>query len=114
MQSLDTSVQFKQALLPYVPASNDPSLMSTPFSFPLSGIQKHITLVVAGIFIGEWMWNSRQRFFAEKDLQYYHYMTLHPEDFPKPRKLYVIGVTYSKSLYLMTGHSDLDLGFLKF
>jgi len=66
------------------------ALNGLPGFFFIIGIHRHAMAGAFGVFAGEYLQNWRCRVAAERDLQYYHYMTLHPEDFPPP----------SKSLYL--------------
>ncbi|ODM98741.1 NADH dehydrogenase [ubiquinone] 1 subunit C2 [Orchesella cincta] len=54
-----------------------------------AGIHKHVLNVALGAAIGEGAHRYRDSLASEKDIQYYHYMVLHPEDFPAPeRKTY--------------------------
>ncbi|CAH0560131.1 unnamed protein product [Brassicogethes aeneus] len=47
-----------------------------------SGIQWHIIGGAAGVGIGWKMDEIRNRYLADRDAVYRHYITLHPEDFP--------------------------------
>jgi len=40
-----------------------------------------------GLFIGVYGRKLKNRWQSEKDVLYYHYMTLHPEDFQAPEKI---------------------------
>jgi len=53
----------------------------------VSGIHKYVIHASIGGFAGEGLYRLRNRIYTEKDLQYYHYMTLHPEDFQAPEKV---------------------------
>lgn len=41
-------------------------------------------LAGAGLAIGEGGWRFKEKMHAEKDIQFYHYMITHPEDFKAP------------------------------
>lgn len=49
-----------------------------------SGMHKHVFYTLVGLGIGEGGWKFKERVAAEKDVQYFHYMVLHPEDFRAP------------------------------
>jgi len=56
-------------------------------SVPLrSGMHKHVLWTIFGSGFGEGAWRLKQKMDSEKDLQYFHYMTLHPEDFKAPER----------------------------
>lgn len=50
----------------------------------LIGLYKHVVATCVGFGIGEGAWRFTAKYSAEKDIQYYHYMILHPEDFQAP------------------------------
>jgi len=51
-----------------------------------AGLHRHVWGVVTGGLFGEGCWRFKQKWNAEKDLQYFHYMVLHPEDFQAPER----------------------------
>jgi len=51
-----------------------------------AGLHKHILWALFGVGLGEGSWRLKQKMDAEKDLQYFHYMALHPEDFKAPER----------------------------
>jgi len=46
-----------------------------------AGIYRHFFSVATGYAFGEGCWSFKQTWTSEKDIQYFHYMVLHPEDF---------------------------------
>jgi NADH dehydrogenase (ubiquinone) 1 subunit C2 len=50
-------------------------------------MHKHIIFGVCGLALGLYTRKIKAEWLAEKDVLYYHYMTLHPEDFPPPEKI---------------------------
>jgi len=55
----------------------------------MSGVQRLVISTGAGVIVGAYLMEQRRIMLAEKDLQFYHYMTLHPEDFaPRERVKY--------------------------
>lgn len=46
-----------------------------------------VGVMVAGGLLGEWAYHHVHRHYAERDLQYFHYICLHPEDFKAPGKI---------------------------
>lgn len=65
----------------------------------LIGIHKHALRGLFGLALGEGSWRVMNKYGIERDLQYYHYMVLHPEDFQAPG-------------WFMLGSSD-EIPFLK-
>uniref|UniRef100_A0A1B6DXD0 NADH dehydrogenase [ubiquinone] 1 subunit C2 n=1 Tax=Clastoptera arizonana TaxID=38151 RepID=A0A1B6DXD0_9HEMI len=51
-----------------------------------SGIQKHVILTSAGLFIATHLQKRKEAYNAERDDIYRHYIHLHPEDFPIPER----------------------------
>ncbi|CAL8079004.1 unnamed protein product [Orchesella dallaii] len=51
-----------------------------------AGVHKHVLNTLLGLAIGEGAWRYREKFAAERDIQYYHYMIMHPEDFQAPER----------------------------
>jgi len=51
-----------------------------------AGIHRHIMGAVGGCLFGEGAWRFKQKWTSEKDIQYFHYMVLHPEDFKAPER----------------------------
>jgi len=52
-----------------------------------AGVHRHVIMGTMGAAFGEWAYRVRMATAAEKDFAFYHYMTLHPEDFPPPKKI---------------------------
>jgi len=52
-----------------------------------AGIQRFGIWGLGGLLIGLWLEKLKHNVLAEKDIQYYHYMTLHPEDFKAPERV---------------------------
>jgi len=66
-------------------------------------LHRHILYTGVGFFGGAVVEKWRVNRQAEKDLMYYHYMTLHPEDFPPRGNLisdYFI-LTYTNSYHYL-------------
>jgi len=51
-----------------------------------AGFYRHLFMAALGYGIGEGAWRSKQAWESERDIQYFHYMVLHPEDFQAPEK----------------------------
>ncbi len=51
-----------------------------------------------GGVLAEWLNQHKENYIAERDLQMFHYMCLHPEDFPKPSKIFFACI-FSKLLW---------------
>jgi len=53
----------------------------------MSGAHKHLMYTAIGAVLGEGLFRLKSNILGEKDIQYYHYMTLHPEDFQAPERV---------------------------
>jgi len=52
-----------------------------------SGIHRYGLAVVFGLVVGDYVNKWKDEYLAERDFQFYHYMTLHPEDFQPPERV---------------------------
>jgi len=50
-------------------------------------MHKHVIVGACGLAIGLYLRKVKAEWLAEKDVLYYHYMTLHPEDFQPQEKI---------------------------
>jgi len=53
----------------------------------IAALHRTVLAAVAGGFFGEWCNTQKEKYVAERDLQMFHYMCLHPEDFPKKERV---------------------------
>ncbi|KAI5635641.1 NADH-ubiquinone oxidoreductase subunit b14.5b (NDUFC2) domain-containing protein [Phthorimaea operculella] len=51
-----------------------------------SGIQKHVLLTALWVPFLQYAQNKRDAYYAERDAVFRHYIELHPEDFPEPKR----------------------------
>lgn len=64
------------------------------------GSHKLALFSIAGGFLGECLHQYRESYTAERDLQMFHYICLHPEDFPKQSKANIIAILFYKKIIL--------------
>jgi len=53
----------------------------------MSALHRHVLMGVVGGVLGKLGHNRKEQWAAEKDLQYLHYVSLHPEDFIAPKRV---------------------------
>ncbi|ODM90425.1 NADH dehydrogenase [ubiquinone] 1 subunit C2 [Orchesella cincta] len=51
-----------------------------------AGVHKHFLNILLGFGMGEGAHRYREALASERDIQYYHYMVLHPDDFQAPER----------------------------
>jgi len=52
-----------------------------------AAIHKLGIAAIVGAWLGEAANTHKENYMAERDFQMFHYMCLHPEDFPKPKRV---------------------------
>ncbi|XP_022196448.1 NADH dehydrogenase [ubiquinone] 1 subunit C2 [Nilaparvata lugens] len=54
-----------------------------------AGALKHVALLVAGAYAGHLLAERRNAHNRDRDAAYRHYIELHPEDFPAPKRVLI-------------------------
>jgi len=89
-ERITTSAMFTNWLLFACPAVTLSTTLGSNFiaGVPLRArMHVHAFSLAVGVALGIYSQKMKDRWTAEKDVLYYHYMTLHPEDFQPPERV---------------------------